>query len=109
MIIFQGVINVTGFWMQVYDVCNLEDIFYCCTSHKVCYYRFSSTEMGENKSFEPLPLQHSCSYRVRIEDIGRCLRCECTVTDVFGRSSDLAYAETSPVSPGPFLFQGSIY
>ncbi|XP_059596141.1 187-kDa microtubule-associated protein AIR9 isoform X2 [Vitis vinifera] len=66
----------------------------------VKYQWFCSTEMGDNKSFEPLPLQRSCSYKVRLEDIGCCLRCECIVTDVFGRSSDLAYAESAPVSPG---------
>ncbi|RVW98407.1 microtubule-associated protein AIR9 [Vitis vinifera] len=70
----------------------------------VKYQWFCSTEMGDNKSFEPLPLQRSCSYKVRLEDIGCCLRCECIVTDVFGRSSDLAYAESAPVSPGLFLF-----
>ncbi|KAK2991033.1 LOW QUALITY PROTEIN: hypothetical protein RJ640_018028 [Escallonia rubra] len=55
---------------------------------------------GNSKSFEQLSSQHSCSYKVRLEDIGRHLRCECLVTDVFGRSSDPAYAETASVSPG---------
>ena len=93
--------------MQIYDASYLEDIIDCYTCHKVCCCRFCSTEMGYNKSFEPVPLPQSCSYKVRIEDIGRCLRCECTVTDVFGRSSDLAYAETSTISPGLFLFRSS--
>ncbi|XP_044495976.1 187-kDa microtubule-associated protein AIR9 isoform X2 [Mangifera indica] len=65
----------------------------------VQYQWFCSSE-GDDKSFEPLPTQRSCSYKVRVEDIGRCLKCECIVTDVFGRSSDLAYAETAPVVPG---------
>ncbi|XWS67442.1 hypothetical protein CRYUN_Cryun04dG0006800 [Craigia yunnanensis] len=62
--------------------------------------RFFSSETGDRKSFEPLPSQSSCSFRVRFEDIGRCLKCECIVTDVFGRSSEPAYAETAPVLPG---------
>lgn len=66
--------------------------------------RFCSSE-GDDKSFEPLPTQRSCSYKVRVEDIGRCLKCECIVTDVFGRSSDLAYAETAPVVPGYLHFK----
>lgn len=64
------------------------------------YTWFISTETGNNKSFEPLPSQRSCSYRLRFEDIGRSLRCECIVSDVFGRSSDPVYAETPSVSPG---------
>ncbi|PHT55649.1 hypothetical protein CQW23_04135 [Capsicum baccatum] len=64
------------------------------------YTWFISTETGNNKSFEPLPSQRSCSYSLRFEDIGRSLRCECIVSDVFGRSSDPVYAETPSVSPG---------
>jgi len=37
---------------------------------------------------------------LRLEDIGRCFKCECVVTDVFGRSSEPAYAEIGPVLPG---------
>ncbi|KAH9747829.1 187-kDa microtubule-associated protein AIR9 [Citrus sinensis] len=66
----------------------------------VRYRWFCSSDEGDTKSFEPLPAQHSCSYKVRLEDIGRCLRCECMVTDVFGRSSEPAYAETAPIVPG---------
>ncbi|EEF39234.1 protein phosphatases pp1 regulatory subunit, putative [Ricinus communis] len=66
----------------------------------VKYQWFSSSVIGDIDSFEPLPAQRSCSYKVRLEDIGRCLRCECIVTDVFGRSSELAYAETAAVLPG---------
>ncbi|GAB4829402.1 187-kDa microtubule-associated protein air9 [Ancistrocladus abbreviatus] len=60
------------------------------------YYSLDSVD----KTFEPLPSQRSCSYKVRFEDIGRCLKCECVVSDVFGRSSMPAYAETSTVLPG---------
>lgn len=69
--------------------------------------RFCSSDEGDTKSFEPLPAQHSCSYKVRLEDIGRCLRCECMVTDVFGRSSEPAYAETAPIVPGPSCLNSS--
>lgn len=64
------------------------------------YQWFCSSEMMNSRAFEPLPSQQSCSYKVRFEDIGRCLRCECIVTDVFGRSSERAYAETDFVVPG---------
>ncbi|KAL3522822.1 hypothetical protein ACH5RR_015656 [Cinchona calisaya] len=66
----------------------------------VRYHWFCSAEMMNCRSFELLPSQQSCSYKVRFEDIGRCLRCECIVTDVFGRSSQSAYAETDFVVPG---------
>ncbi|XWS40436.1 hypothetical protein CRYUN_Cryun18bG0140100 [Craigia yunnanensis] len=66
----------------------------------VSYQWFFSLETGDRKSFEPLPSQRSCSFKVRFDDIGRCLKCECIVTDVFGRSSEPAYAETAPVLPG---------
>ncbi|KAF2317877.1 hypothetical protein GH714_041197 [Hevea brasiliensis] len=66
----------------------------------VKYQWFFSSVVGDRDSFEPLPSQHSCSYKLRLEDIGRCLRCECIVTDVFGRSSEPAYAETAAVLPG---------
>ncbi|XP_009597927.1 187-kDa microtubule-associated protein AIR9 [Nicotiana tomentosiformis] len=64
------------------------------------YTWFISTETGNNESFEPLQSHRSCSYRLRFEDIGHALRCECVVSDVFGRSSDPVYAETPSVSPG---------
>ena len=56
--------------------------------------------MGDDKTFEPLPAQRSCSYRMRLEDVGCSLKCECIVTDVFGRSAELAYAETGPILAG---------
>ncbi|XP_024018937.1 187-kDa microtubule-associated protein AIR9 isoform X2 [Morus notabilis] len=66
----------------------------------VRYQWFYSSEVGDEKTFEPLPAQRSCSYKLRLEDIGRCLRCECIVTDVFGRSSEPAFAETELIQPG---------
>ncbi|KAM6551906.1 hypothetical protein CsatB_001714 [Cannabis sativa] len=66
----------------------------------VRYQWFYLSESGEKKDFEPLTAQRSCSYKLRFEDIGRCLKCECIVTDVFGRSSEPVYAETAPILPG---------
>lgn len=59
-----------------------------------------SSESGAVETFEPLLLQRSCSYKVRLEDVGCCLRCECVVTDTFGRSAEPVSAVTGPVSPG---------
>ncbi|KAH6830710.1 Outer arm dynein light chain 1 protein [Perilla frutescens var. hirtella] len=67
---------------------------------EVRYQWFFSSETGNEKTFEPIPSQRSCSYRVRFEDIGRCLKCECIVTDAFERSSEPSYAETDSVTPG---------
>lgn len=67
---------------------------------EVMYQWSSSAEVGDTKSFELLPTQRSCSYKVRLEDIGHCLRCECIVIDSFGRSTEPTYAETSSVLPG---------
>ncbi|ONM51303.1 187-kDa microtubule-associated protein AIR9 [Zea mays] len=64
------------------------------------YQWFISNESGGDQSFEPLATQCSRSYKVRFEDIGRCLKCECFVTDVFGRSSELVSAVTAPILPG---------
>lgn len=62
--------------------------------------RFVSTGSRVDQSFEPLSTQCSRSYKVRFEDIGRCLKCECFVTDVFGRSSEVVSAVTAPILPG---------
>lgn len=67
---------------------------------EVRYQWFSSSEPENDMVFKPLPSKRSCSYKLRLEDIGCCLRCECIITDVFGRSSQSAYAESTPVLPG---------
>ncbi|KAI4297559.1 hypothetical protein L6164_037444 [Bauhinia variegata] len=64
------------------------------------YQWFSSSEMADGSSYDPLPTQQSCSYKVQLEDIGHCLKCECFVTDVFGRSTEAVYVETTPILPG---------
>ncbi|OEL27617.1 187-kDa microtubule-associated protein AIR9 [Dichanthelium oligosanthes] len=64
------------------------------------YQWFVASGSGEDQSFEPLATQCSLSYKVRFEDIGRCLKCECFVTDVFGRSSELVSVVTAPILPG---------
>nr|KYP31600.1 hypothetical protein KK1_047988 [Cajanus cajan] len=67
------------------------------------YQWFSSSEVGDNFSYDPLPNQSSRSYKVRLEDIGHHLKCECTVTDVFGRSGEAVCIETTPVLPGNYF------
>ncbi|KAK8918454.1 hypothetical protein KSP39_PZI021232 [Platanthera zijinensis] len=66
----------------------------------VKYQWFFSIKMTEHQSFEPFSSQKNCSYRVRFEDIGHYLKCECTVTDVFGRSSETVSAMTTAILPG---------
>ncbi|KAL4563579.1 hypothetical protein LXL04_027622 [Taraxacum kok-saghyz] len=65
----------------------------------VRYQWYISCDM-DNKSFEPLQSQCSCSYKLKFDDIGSRFKCECIVTDTFGRSSEPAYSETAPVTPG---------
>ncbi|PWA81634.1 outer arm dynein light chain 1 protein [Artemisia annua] len=65
----------------------------------VRYQWYVSSETG-SKAFEPIQSQSSCSYKLRFDDIGCCFKCECIVTDTFGRSSEPAYVETVPISPG---------
>ncbi|XP_064982963.1 187-kDa microtubule-associated protein AIR9-like [Musa acuminata AAA Group] len=67
---------------------------------EIKYQWFSSIGDGEHQSFEILPSQLSSSYKVCFEDIGRRFKCECTVTDVFGRSSNTVSAQTSAILPG---------
>ncbi|KQK21044.1 187-kDa microtubule-associated protein AIR9 [Brachypodium distachyon] len=67
---------------------------------EIKYQWFASNGSGEDLSFEPLTTQCSRSYKVRFEDIGRCLKCECFVVDVFGRSSEPVSAVTAPILPG---------
>lgn len=67
---------------------------------EIKYQWFASNESGADLSFEPLATECSRSYRVQFEDIGRCLKCECFVIDVFGRFSESVSAVTSPILPG---------
>ncbi|XP_042465469.1 187-kDa microtubule-associated protein AIR9 isoform X3 [Zingiber officinale] len=67
---------------------------------EIKYQWFYSNGDREQRSFEPLVSQVSCSYKVQFEDIGRSLKCECTITDVFGRTSNTVSAQTSSISPG---------
>ncbi|CAK9872005.1 unnamed protein product [Sphagnum jensenii] len=50
-------------------------------------------------TYERLALQQACMYKVRLEDVGYCLRCECIVLDLFGRSTEPVIVITSPVVP----------
>uniref|UniRef100_A0A1D1Z6I6 Protein phosphatase 1 regulatory subunit pprA n=1 Tax=Anthurium amnicola TaxID=1678845 RepID=A0A1D1Z6I6_9ARAE len=67
---------------------------------EVKYQWYYSTDIDNSRSFETLPSQHSCSYKLRLEDIGRCLKCECIAMDVFGRSSEPVSVVSSPILPG---------
>ncbi|XP_072951631.1 187-kDa microtubule-associated protein AIR9-like [Typha angustifolia] len=67
---------------------------------EIVYEWSHSIGTGECQSFETLAAQHSCSYKMCLEDIGRCLKCECVVIDKFGRSSEPVSAVTSPILPG---------
>lgn len=86
--------------LEVIPMSEIQQHIWAKYKKDVRYQWFCSSEAGNDMSFEPLPSQRSCSYKVRLEDIGRCLRCECIVNDVFGRSSQPAYAETAAVLPG---------
>ncbi|XP_065875518.1 uncharacterized protein [Euphorbia lathyris] len=50
-----------------------------------------------------IPQPTTPTSQVRLEEIGRSLRCECIVTEVFGRSSEPEYAETAAIFPGLLL------
>ncbi|MCO5590466.1 hypothetical protein L7F22_044436 [Adiantum nelumboides] len=67
----------------------------------VKYQWLRSSSSGVSTSYETLPLQRTSSYKVRSEDVNDVLRCECTMTDVFGRNMEPVAAMTSLVSPGP--------
>uniref|UniRef100_A0A803N0W9 Uncharacterized protein n=1 Tax=Chenopodium quinoa TaxID=63459 RepID=A0A803N0W9_CHEQI len=66
----------------------------------VKYQWYYSSDSEDVRSWELLSSESSCSYRLRYEDIDRCLRSECIVTDVFGRSSEPVYTESTPIMPG---------
>ncbi|KMZ63756.1 hypothetical protein ZOSMA_39G00270, partial [Zostera marina] len=63
-------------------------------------YQWFFSKDGDAEEFEILHSQCSQTYKLRLEDIGRCLKCDCIVTDVFGRSSSIVSAVTVPISPG---------
>ena len=64
-------------------------------------YQWSRSWQPEStEHFETLPAQRSCTYKVRLEDVGYCLRCEGIISDVFGRSAEPAFIITPPVAPG---------
>ncbi|KAE8647759.1 187-kDa microtubule-associated protein AIR9 [Cucumis sativus] len=86
--------------VEVIPKCDHQQFVWNKYIKEVKYQWSSSAEVGDTKSFELLPTQRLCSYKVRLEDIGHCLRCECIVIDSFGRSTEPTYAETSSVLPG---------
>ncbi|KAL0844289.1 hypothetical protein Bca101_017535 [Brassica carinata] len=86
--------------VQVIPKTEIQQLVWSKYKGAIEYQWFRSLESGNEISYEALSSEISCSYKVRFEDIGRCLKCECVVHDVFGRSSEPAYAETGPISPG---------
>ncbi|KAH0889479.1 hypothetical protein HID58_051908 [Brassica napus] len=86
--------------VQVIPKTEIQQLVWSKYKGAIEYQWFRSLESGDEMSYEALSSEISCSYKVRFEDIGRCLKCECVVHDVFGRSSEPAYAETGPISPG---------
>ncbi|KAL2930498.1 hypothetical protein RDABS01_035908 [Bienertia sinuspersici] len=66
----------------------------------VTYQWYYSSDSGDCRSWEMFSSESLCSYKLRFEDIGHHLRCECIVTDIFGRSSEPVYAETASILPG---------
>lgn len=78
-----------------------------CSAMDSCYgnvltslYAYRSRSWANENSFNPIALQRLCTYEVRLEDVGYCLRCECLAVDVFGRSGEPALGVSSPVQPG---------
>lgn len=62
--------------------------------------RSRSSGMGTTDSFESLPSQRGCSYKVRTEDIGFTIRCECIVVDAFDRLSSPVTVVSAAIAPG---------
>ncbi|KAG6542402.1 hypothetical protein Mapa_016231 [Marchantia paleacea] len=60
----------------------------------------SQFEQGDADDFEAIALQRACTYKVRLEDVGYCMRCECLVSDIFGRMAEPVACVTPPVNPG---------
>ncbi|TQD70518.1 hypothetical protein C1H46_043948 [Malus baccata] len=86
--------------VQVIPESETQQIVWSKYKKDVRYQWYFSSKEGDEKTFEILPPPQSCSYKMRLEDVGRWLKCECVVTDVFGRSTEPVYAETGPILPG---------
>eukprot|EP00250_Pteridium_aquilinum_P019691 c24537_g1_i1 orf=188-5938(+) len=63
-------------------------------------YRWSRSSPGTPDSVESLPSQRGCSYKVRTEDIGYSIHCECIVTDIFDRPSSPVNVVSATIAPG---------
>ncbi|KNA25666.1 hypothetical protein SOVF_002920 [Spinacia oleracea] len=77
-----------------------QQIVWCKYKQDVKYQWYYSSDSGDARSWELFSSESSCSYRLRFEDIDRCLRCECIVTDIFGRSSEAVCTESTPILAG---------
>lgn len=67
---------------------------------EVKYHWSRSSGPGTTDSFESLPSQRGCSYKVRTEDIGYTICCECIVVDVFERLSSPVTVVSAAIAPG---------
>ena len=63
-------------------------------------FRSRSNAPGIPVSFDTLPLQRTSSYKIRSEDVGSILRCECTMIDIFGRNMEPVSIITDRVLAG---------
>jgi hypothetical protein len=60
----------------------------------------SRSAPGSSERFSPLPNQRSVSYKVRLDDVGCHLKCDCTVVDIFGRAAEPVACVTEVVRAG---------
>jgi hypothetical protein len=60
----------------------------------------SRSAPGSSERFTPLPNQRSVSYKVRLDDVGCHLKCDCTVVDIFGRAAEPVACVTEVVRAG---------
>lgn len=67
---------------------------------EVKYHWSRSSAPGSADLFELLPSHRGCSYKIRTEDIGHYIHCECIVTDVFDRSSTPVTVLSAVIAPG---------
>ncbi|GBG82552.1 hypothetical protein CBR_g34929 [Chara braunii] len=63
-------------------------------------YQWYRSGEGNGGKFSEIRQQRSCTYKVKLEDVGCYLRCECIVSDVFGRTAPPVYALSQCVVAG---------
>eukprot|EP00244_Chara_vulgaris_P002825 TRINITY_DN14979_c0_g1_i1.p1 TRINITY_DN14979_c0_g1~~TRINITY_DN14979_c0_g1_i1.p1 ORF type:complete len:562 (+),score=91.22 TRINITY_DN14979_c0_g1_i1:208-1893(+) len=63
-------------------------------------YQWYRSGEGNGGKFSEIRQQRSCTYKVKLEDVGCYLRCECIVSDVFDRTAPPVYARSQCVVAG---------